>query len=199
MKELTDFGIENITNLFMENYTASYISKFLELPVNLVNNFIKENQLRQRRDLRNLSLLIKLCSENYTKDEVAEKMNLSEERVYALVKKNKLEPHFREKLFLHRKNKIINEYKKEPCSIKVMSQKLKLSENFIRKVYKENRFVCIVPHYINKMSVLTEEMYKQLLIDLRNTNLSLSKLSDKYKVSRQRIHQIQKKEKIQRP
>ena len=190
MKELTDFDIENITNLFMENYTASYISKFLELPVNLVNNFIKENQLRQRRDLRNLSLLIKLCSE---------KMNLSEERVYALVKKNKLEPHFREKLFLHRKNKIINEYKKEPCSIKVMSQKLKLSENFIRKVYKENRFVCIVPHYINKMSVLTEEMYKQLLIDLRNTNLSLSKLSDKYKVSRQRIHQIQKKEKIQRP
>lgn len=196
MKKLTDFDKENINNLYMQNYKANYIADFLEIPVSLINKFIQENQLRKSRDSKNLLLLKQLCSENYTKQEVAEKLNLTEERVYFLTKKYNLQPHFREKIYLVRKDKIISEYKNKPCSIKEMSAKLKLPVQFVRDVYKENKLKNIIPHYTNKMSVLSEAQYLDLLEDLKNTKLSLQKLSDKYKISRQRIHQIQKKENI---
>lgn len=199
MAALTDFDKENITSLFFHNYNASYISSFLELPAHQVNEFIKERQLRKRRETRNLSMLIRLCDENYTKKEVAEKMNISEERVYSLAKKNGLHPNFRKKQSLSKENKIIISYMDAPCSIKTMSQRVGISESLVRRVYKEKGFKSIFSHYNTKKAVLSERQYKDLLSDLKTTEDSLGKLSEKYKISRQRIFQIQKKENIIRP
>lgn len=192
---MTNFQKENITNLYLQNYSASYIAKFLEISFYKVNHFIKENDLQKQRDDKNIRLLISLCSGNFTRAEIAEKLNITEEKVSRLVKKYKIPSNFRAAIFNQREGFILKEYRKQPVSCKELSRKYHISENFVRNIYKKHHLKNIRTN-TRTFLVLDKIKYFQLLYELKNTDMSLSKLGEKYHISRQRVYQIQKKNNI---
>lgn len=143
--------------------------------------------------------LEKLLNQDLSLPEVAEKLNTSERNVQYLTRKMDIKVDFRRKRKgIHEKD-IIESYRQNPASITEISTKLGIKYATVRKIFKKYNLQNIYSQKAKYFLVLNKDSYSEIIDELKNSRKSLAKIGSEHGVSRQWVHQIQKKNKITRP
>lgn len=163
-----------------------------------IKNFIQTQELKRQRDDYYKNLLNAFVNKNFTRTEIAEATNLSPKKISYLCNKYKIDKSFRTIKKQVMDDRVITEYNNNAISITEMAKKMNLSYSCIKYIYKRNGLKNIHGIRNKKYTKLDEEKYQAILYELKNTNVSLEKIAKKYNITRQRIYQIQKTNKIKR-
>ena len=134
----------------------------------------------------------------FTRKEAAEDMKTTHEQITVLMSRFNLKPDFRHVMTKRAEKKVIDEYEKNPLSIKEMRLKLSLTDTIVRKIYNRHGLKKIRDRNNSKLLVLTAKDFNEILVELKTTRMSLAKIAERHNVSRQRIYQIQVKNNIKR-
>ncbi len=159
-------------------------------------------KINREKITRELKEKLQYCIDNdFTRNEIAQIMNITPEKVSVLASKVGIKTDFRHVLLRRAEKEVPVEYEKQAVSISEMSAKLNIPSSTVRKIYtkyglkkirKQQKF------HKYKFQVLTEETFDTLLYELKNSQKSLAELARQYGISRQRVHQIKKKHNITR-
>lgn len=188
----------NITEMYNKFATVEEIANKTNIKQNEIKIFIDKNKLRKQRDDYYRNILNIFVIKNFTRKEIAEATNLSPKKISYLCNKYKITKSFREIKKQVLDDKIIKEYKNKAVSISEMAKKLNMSYSCVKYVYRRNGLENVHSTRYKKFEKLDEEKYQNILYELKNTKLSLEKIGNKYNISRQRVYQIQKANKIKR-
>lgn len=187
---------KKIKKMYLANNSVKIISEQLNLSYSKVFNFIKSSKLDEIRIELLKSRIIEMCRKEYTRHEISEELNLSLNQLNSLVKRYEIKHNFRGVEQKRLEDKILHEYQQNNLSIKEMCYKFKVSDAKVRRIYNKYNLKKVRQNQKKSFLVLTDEMYQQLIQDLKMTDESYSSLSKKYGISRQRIGQIKKKNEI---
>ena len=136
---------KEIQKLYLEGANCVEISEKLNINYDIVNKFVKENNLRTQRD------------------------NLLLDKIISLIKLNK--------------------------TIKEISFELKISKNTIYNILNKKNIQKQKKRHFQKIDETKE---KEIIELLKTSSLTLSEISSKYSISRQRVFSIQKSKNINR-
>lgn len=180
------------------NTPIAEIAKTLEVNYQETILFIRKNKLRYIKNVQQKNELL-YCIEikKFTRRKIAERLKIKPEKVTWFINHYKIDVDFREVRKNQNESMIIESYLKEPLSIGDMCRKTNLSYSVVHKIYLKNNLQKVKPKE-KHLLVLSQKQYESIINDLVNTDLPLSKIAEKNNVSRQRIHQIQKTNSIQR-
>lgn len=143
--------------------------------------------------------LEKLLDQDLSLPEVAEKLNTSERNIQYLTRKMNIKVDFRRRRKgIHEKD-IVESYRQTPASITEISKKLGVKYATVRKIFEKYNLQNIYSQKAKYFLVLNKNSYSEIIDDLKNSRKSLAKIGSEHGVSRQWVHQIQKKNKIIRP
>ena len=136
---------KEIQKLYLEGANCVEISQKLNINYDIVNKFVKENNLRTKRD------------------------NLLLDKIISLINLNK--------------------------TIKEISFELKISKNSIYNILNKKNIQKQKKRHFQKIDETKE---KEIIELLKTSSLTLSEISSKYSISRQRVFSIQKSKNINR-
>lgn len=136
---------KEIQKLYLEGANCVEISEKLNINYDIVNKFVKENNLRTQRD------------------------NLLLDKIISLINLNK--------------------------TIKEISFELKISKNSIYNILNKKNIQKQKKRHFQKIDETKE---KEIIELLKTSSLTLSEISSKYSISRQRVFSIQKSKNINR-
>lgn len=151
-----------------------------------------ENQISKEK-------LEDFANQNLSLTEIAENLNISKKRIQYLLRKMNIKVDFRTKRNAACEKTILKEYKENPSSITEISKKLGIQYITVRKVFKKYNLENVYSPKTKYFLVLNKDSYSEILNELKNSTKSLAKIGAEHGVSRQWVHQIQKKNKIIRP
>lgn len=178
-----------MNSLFLRNLKAKIY--FL-----IFNNERKSMKVEKQISKEKLEELI---NQNFSLTEIAENLNISKKRIQYLLRKMNIKVDFRKKRNASCEKTILEEYKKVPSSITEISKRLGIQYITVRKVFKKYNLENVYSPKAKYFLVLNKDSYSEILNELKNSNKSLAKIGTEHGVSRQWVHQIQKKNKIIRP
>lgn len=151
-----------------------------------------ENQISKEK-------LEEFANQYFSLTEIAESLNVSKKRIQYLLRKMNIKVDFRKKRNSSCEKIILEEYKKNPLSINEVSKKFGIKYATVRNVFKKYNLENVYSSKTKYFLVLNKDSYSEIINELKNSNKSLAKIGAEYGVSRQWVHQIQKKNKIIRP
>lgn len=196
--KLSDKDKKQIEELYMNNRSISFITEQTLLHYRVIKNFIAENQLKEKRYNENKKQLSEMIDRKCTRKEMAEILHVKEKSVNQVLKRYGITADFK-KLTRKKTEEIIkNAYLQKPVSINEMSKQLKLSYKSVKTVYDKYNLENLRYSKYYNLKKLDIQDYKNIVKELKETKVSLAKIADKYGISRQRVHQIQKRFKIKR-
>ena len=156
---------------------------------------MKKNNTELKEKLQNY------INNDFTRNEIAQIMNITPEMVLVLAARFQIKTDFRHVMLRRAEKEVPVEYEKQAVSINEMSEKLNIPPSTVRKIYTKFGLKKIrrqQKFHKYKNQVLTEETFYSLLNELKNSQKSLAELARQYGISRQRVHQIKKKHCIAR-
>lgn len=143
--------------------------------------------------------LEELLEQDLSLPEVAEKLKTSEATIQYLARKMNIKVDFRKKRKGFHEKEIVESYKQNPASMTEISKRLGIKYATVRKIFKKYNLQNIYSQKAKYFLVLNKDSYSEIIDELKNSKKSLAKIGSEHGVSRQWVHQIQKKNRIIRP
>jgi len=189
---LTNKEKETIEELYFQNFDIIEISRMSGIKYQGILKYIRERELKAIKCIQEKNKLLYLCNEKkMTRQQIADILHIKPTKVTMLMKKHEIIVNFKQKKKEMNETAIIETYHNEPLSVGDMCRKLSLSYAVVHRVYVENNFAKVKPKE-KSLLVLSNSQYYEIIKELIETDRSLQEIANKYNVSRQRIHQIQK-------
>lgn len=187
-----------IKEMYFKNISKEIISKEMKVPEKQIKRFILKSRLQKERNLFYSRTIKNGLLERKTIQEVASEIHRTPYEVTTIAANLKIHTYFRKIESERKRQRIIEEYNKNPVGIRQMSIKLNISYSIVSETYKKNNLnnEKQKPSCFKK---LTSTKTIEIIKALRETTKSMSQIAGEYTVSRQRIQQIKKMHDIQRP
>ncbi|MBO4858805.1 MAG: hypothetical protein J5527_09845 [Treponema sp.] len=196
--KLSDKERKQIEELYMKNRSISYITEQTLLHYKVIKNCIAENQLKEKRYNDNKKQLTEMVARKCTRKEMAEILKIKEKSVNQVLKRYGIKADFRNLARKKTEEMVKKAYMQKPVSINEMSKQLKLSYKSVKTVYEKYNLENLKYSRYYNLKKLDINDYKNIVKELKETTMSLAKIAEKYGITRQRVHQIQKRFNIKR-
>lgn len=194
---LTQEQERRIKEMYFKNISRETISKEMNIPDKEIKNFILKNKLPKERNLFYARTIKNGLIGKKTIQEIASEIHRIPYEVTTIAASLKIPTYFRKLESERKRQRIIEEYKKDPIGIRQMSLKLNISYSIVSEVYKKNN-LNNKKKKPNCFKKLTSNKTLEIIKALKETKKSMSQIGKEYNVSRQRIQYIKKTNNISR-
>jgi transposase-like protein/AraC-like DNA-binding protein len=198
-----EFENQIIDELKRDKLTDTVIAKKFNVHISYIQTLKKKNNIERTRlhyD-NNEDLIIKDLQDGIlTNAEIANKYNVTLHAITAFIKNNGIE----KTRNCHRGNKkyseenivlIIEELKNSSLTIQEIADKFNVSKTFIRKIEIDNN---VVRTYKAKNAKVSQEIKNQIIEELKNDDLTIQQIADKFGVGMTLVKRLRKENNIER-
>ena len=188
--DLTNKQKEEIKALYFKNTRITDIADTTGINLKIIQNFLKQEKINKARRAFWRHTIESGLEQKKLASEVAEELHCTTRQLCKIAENLKIKIYFTQIAKERREKLIVEEFKRNPATIKKMAEKLNFSFCYIQKIYKKNG---LVKEKENHFKVLNLQSYKEILEEIKQGELTLTQIGKKHGISKQRVSIIKKK------
>lgn len=188
--DLTNKEKDEIKELYFRTVRIEDIANITGINLKNIRSFLKEEKINKARQAFWRQTIISGLEQKKLSSEVAEELHCTTKQLCKIAENLKIKIYFTKIAKERREKLIVEEFKKNPATIKKMAERLNFSICFVQKIYKKNN---LVQKRENHFKVLNLQSYQEILQEIKQGKLTLTKIGEKHGISKQRVSMIKKK------